>query len=78
MALSGVRSSWLNICEELRLMLAGHFELSPFFLDFMEEPGILDCQHRLRGKGLDQILESHENDLPRSTEFGRVCTFLRT
>ena len=41
--------------HKLRLVLARHFELAALFLDFREQIGVLDGQHGLRGKGLQQI-----------------------
>ena len=36
-------------------LLARDFELPAFVLDFVEQPRVLNRQHRLRGKGLDQV-----------------------
>ena len=44
-----------HIGEELRLVLARDFELPALVLDLMEQARVLDCQHRLGGKGLQQI-----------------------
>ena len=41
--------------DELRLMLARHFELAALLLYFREQIGVLDGQHRLRREGLQQI-----------------------
>jgi len=41
-----------HIGEELRLVLARGFELPALVLDFVEKARVLDCQHRLGGKGL--------------------------
>jgi hypothetical protein len=44
-----------HIGEELRLVLAGDLELAALVLDLVEQPRILDRQHRLRGECLDQV-----------------------
>ena len=44
-----------HIGEELRLVPAGDLELMALVLDFMEQPRVLDRQHRLRRKGLHQV-----------------------
>ena len=44
-----------HIGEELRLVLARHFELPALILDFVEQPRVLDRQHRLRRERLDQV-----------------------
>ena len=44
-----------HIGEELRLVLARQLELPALVLDFMEQPRILNRQHRLRGKSFDHI-----------------------
>ncbi len=44
-----------HIGEELRLVLARDLELAALVLDFVEQPRVLDRQHRLRREGLDQI-----------------------
>ena len=44
-----------HIGEELRLVLARDLELPALVLDFVEQPRILDRQHRLRGESLDQV-----------------------
>jgi GAF domain-containing protein len=44
-----------HIGEELRLVLAGHFELMALDLDFTEQARILNRKHRLRREGLQQI-----------------------
>jgi hypothetical protein len=41
--------------EELRLVLARLFELTALVLDFVEEPHVLDGDHRLVGESLDQL-----------------------
>ena len=41
--------------EELRLVLAGDFELLAFLADFGEQARVLDRQNRLGGKGLEQF-----------------------
>src|SRR5215813_3669060 len=41
--------------NELRLVLACHFELTALFLHLGEQIGVLDGQHALRRKGLQQI-----------------------
>ena len=41
--------------EELRLVLAGDLELLALLLDLVEQPRVLDRDHRLRGEGLQQI-----------------------
>ncbi len=48
-------------------MLAGSLELAPLLLDLAEEPGVLDGQDRLGGKGLEQV-----HDLGR--KFARLLT----
>ena len=54
MALSGVRSS-AHIGKELRLVLARLFKLPALVLDFVEQPHIFDCNHRLVSEGLHQF-----------------------
>ena len=44
-----------HIGEELRLVLARLRELPALVLDLMEQARVLDCQHRLGGKGLQQV-----------------------
>ena len=44
-----------HIGEELRLVLAGDFEFAALVLDLVEQPRVLDRQHRLRRERLDQI-----------------------
>jgi hypothetical protein len=44
-----------HIGEELRLVLARFRELSALLLDFVEQPHVLDCDHRLVGKGGDKL-----------------------
>jgi hypothetical protein len=41
--------------DELRLVLACHFELTALFLHLGEQIGVLDGQHGLRREGLQQI-----------------------
>src|SRR5215471_17372862 len=43
-----------HIGDELRFVLAGSFELPALVLDFLEQSRVLDCDHRLIGKGLEQ------------------------
>src|SRR6266446_5239723 len=43
-----------HVGEELRLVPAGGFELAALVRDLVKEPGILDGQGRLRGKGLEE------------------------
>ena len=43
------------IGEELRFVLARLGELPALVLDFVEQPHILDRDHRLVGEGLDQL-----------------------
>src|SRR5262245_4177287 len=40
--------------DELRLVLARQFELVVLVLDFVEQPYVLDCDHRLVREGLDE------------------------
>ena len=44
-----------HIGQELRLVPARHFELPALVLDLVEQPRVLDRQHRLRGEGLHQL-----------------------
>ena len=44
-----------HIGEELRLVLARDLELVALDLDFVEQAGVLDRQHRLRREGLQQV-----------------------
>ena len=44
-----------HIGEELRLVLARLRKLAALVLDFIEQPHILDCDHRLVGEGSDQF-----------------------
>src|SRR5436190_8634949 len=44
-----------HIGEELRLVPAGLFKLSALVLELVKQPRILDGQHGLRGKGLQQL-----------------------
>ncbi len=41
--------------EELRLVLARQLQLPVLFLDFVEQPHVLDCDHRLIGEGCDEL-----------------------
>jgi len=41
--------------EELRLVFARHLKLAALLLDLTEQTRVLDCQHRLRGEGLQQF-----------------------
>ena len=42
-----------HVGEELRLVLACLRELAALVLDFVEQPHVLDGDHRLVGEGLD-------------------------
>ena len=44
-----------HVGEELRLVLARLRELAALVLDFVEQPHVLDRDHRLVGEGLQQI-----------------------
>ena len=44
-----------HIGEELRLVLARDFELTALVLDFVEQPHVLDGDHRLIGEGFDKL-----------------------
>src|SRR4051812_39715085 len=44
-----------HIGEELRLVPAGLFQLSALVLELVKQPRILDSQHGLRGKSLQQL-----------------------
>ena len=44
-----------HIGKELRLVLAGLRKLAALVLDFVEQPHVLDRDHRLVGKGGDQL-----------------------
>ena len=44
-----------HIGEELRLVLARLGELAALVLDFVEQPHVLDRDHRLVGEGRDQL-----------------------
>src|SRR5215469_2911961 len=44
-----------HIGKELRLVLACLFKLSALVLDFIEQPYILDGDHRLVSKGFSQL-----------------------
>ena len=41
-ALSGVRSSWRHVGQELGLVLAGDLQLAALLLDLLEQQGVLD------------------------------------
>src|SRR5580698_2310640 len=43
-----------HVGQELRLVLARHFELAALFLGFVEQPRVLDGDDGLIGKALDQ------------------------
>ena len=55
MALSGVRSSWLMLARNWDLCWLAIFELPALVLDFVEQPHILDGNHRLIGERGDQL-----------------------
>ena len=55
MALSGVRSSWLMLETNCDLFSLAICELSVLVLDFVEQPHVLDGDHRLVGEGRDQL-----------------------
>ena len=44
-----------HVGEELRLVLARLRELPALVLDFVEQPHVLDSDHRLVGEGGDQL-----------------------
>ena len=44
-----------HVGEELRLVLARICELAALVLDFVEQPHVLDRDHRLVGEGRDQL-----------------------
>src|SRR6202047_1299127 len=44
-----------HVGEELRLVLASLGKLATLVLDFVEQPYILDCDHRLVGERLEEI-----------------------
>ena len=44
-----------HVGEELRLVLARLGELAALVLDFVEQPHVLDRDHRLVGEGGDQL-----------------------
>ena len=50
-----MRSSWLNIREKLRLVLARIRELPALFLDFVEKSDVLDHEYGLVGEGGEQL-----------------------
>ena len=55
-----------HVGQELRLVLAGDLELPTLVRDLAEEPGVLDGQHRLGGKGLQQSRRPSGENAPRS------------
>src|SRR5262245_45355659 len=44
-----------HIREELRLVFARNFQLAALFLEFTEQPSVLNGKNRLRPEGLQQI-----------------------
>src|SRR5947208_1831823 len=44
-----------HVGQELRLVLADNLELATLLLDLLEEPRVLDGEHRLGGEGLEQF-----------------------
>ena len=44
-----------HVGQELRLVLAGRLQLAARLLDLLEQPGVLDRQHRLAGERLQEI-----------------------
>ena len=44
-----------HVRQELRLVLAGDLQLAARLLDLLEQPGVLDRQHRLAGERLEQV-----------------------
>jgi hypothetical protein len=44
-----------HVGQELRFVLASHFQLTPLLLDLAEQPRVLDRQNRLVGEGLQKI-----------------------
>ena len=44
-----------HVGEELRLVLARELELAALVLDLVEQPHVLDRDHRLVGEGRDQL-----------------------
>ena len=57
-----------HIGEELRLVLARFRELAALVLDFVEQPHVLDRDHRLVGEGPDKLdlLARERPNRPRS------------
>ena len=55
MALSGVRSSWLMLARNCDLCWLAICELAALVLDLVEQPHVLDRDHRLVGEGGDQL-----------------------
>ena len=55
MALSGVRSSWLMLARNCDLCLLAISSCRPLSSISLEQPRVLDRQHRLRRKGLQQV-----------------------
>ena len=55
MALSGVRSSWLMLETNCDLFSLAICELAVLVLDFVEQPHVLDRDHRLVGESGDQL-----------------------
>ena len=56
-----------HVGEELRFVLARDLELPALLLDLMEQPRVLDRQHRLGREGLQQV------DLARRERAGVAC-----
>jgi len=65
MALSGVRSSWDNVGEELRLVAVGLLKLAALVLDLSEQARVLDGQGRLGGESLEDF-DDLRGELARS------------
>ncbi len=42
-------------CEKPRLVSVREFELATLFLDFVDQPRVLDSNHRLIGEDLDEF-----------------------
>ena len=84
MALSGVRSSWLMLETNCDLFSLAICELSVLVLDLVEQPHVLDRDHRLVGEGGDQLdlLVGERPDLSRahhaSTPIGRPSRSIGT
>ena len=55
MALSGVRSSWLMLETNCDLFSLANCELTVLVLNFVEQPHVLDRDHRLIGENGDQL-----------------------